>query len=658
MSSTALNIAIILTAYDKASRVINDAVDKSNKKMKDMRDKAQKASAQGAMMIGAGAAMAAPLIEATQAAIGFEDKMADVAKVMNLTVGSSEFTKMSNDTKDLAQYLGKAGEEAAGLNAALASGGVAKEDMKAVGIMAGEMGVAFGMGSEDAGKAFIKIRNALGVTIPEAKKVGDAINYLSDSMASEASEIVNFMSSGGSSVAASFRIGGKEAAAFGSSLISLGKSSSESATIFERFAKGIFKDAGLKKIFDKAGGGDMGLVAVLEAGMKSKDKFNFFKKFGEYGSDVQLLASTIGNKGGLKDALKGLATESNFAGSVTKEFANRNSTAQGGINRMKSSVDILKVTLGEAFLPAVKSVSKVIGEVVGGLANWFKENPRVAKTLGYAVAAASGFLILAGAFKIVRAAMILMKIAAMSNPIILIATGIALVVGAIIANWDNIGPFFVKLWAGVKRIFSASWNWIKSNIIYVLNPGLLIFKHWDKIVGFFKGLWERAKAPFIAIWEWFKGIHVKMFEAGKNLIGGIIKGITAKATELMDKVKGVAKKIRDFFPFSPAKEGPLRDIHKIRLVETIADSIRPNAMVRAVSGVVRATANAFGGGPSLGDMNGGGGGSSITYAPTIYVGAGVGPSAKADFMAMLKTHSAEIMRLIKSEQDKKARVSF
>ena len=35
-------------------------------------------------------------------------------------------------------------------------------------------------------------------------------------------------------------------------------------------------------------------------------------------------------------------------------------------------------------------------------------------------------------------------------------------------------------------------------------------------------------------------------------------------------------------PFRPAKEGPLRDIHRIRLVETIAESIKPTPLVNAM----------------------------------------------------------------------------
>jgi flagellar biosynthesis component FlhA len=39
------------------------------------------------------------------------------------------------------------------------------------------------------------------------------------------------------------------------------------------------------------------------------------------------------------------------------------------------------------------------------------------------------------------------------------------------------------------------------------------------------------------------------------------------------------QKIRNLLPFSPAKEGPLRDLHKIKLIQTIADTIKPDPLV-------------------------------------------------------------------------------
>jgi hypothetical protein len=52
-------------------------------------------------------------------------------------------------------------------------------------------------------------------------------------------------------------------------------------------------------------------------------------------------------------------------------------------------------------------------------------------------------------------------------------------------------------------------------------------------------------------------------------------------------MRAIVTRIRRFLPFSPAKEGPLMDIHRIKLVETIADGIRPGALLGKVNQLAR-----------------------------------------------------------------------
>lgn len=49
-----------------------------------------------------------------------------------------------------------------------------------------------------------------------------------------------------------------------------------------------------------------------------------------------------------------------------------------------------------------------------------------------------------------------------------------------------------------------------------------------------------------------------LFDAGRELISGLINGITSKASDLKNKVAGLAGTIKDAFPGSPVKTGPLR----------------------------------------------------------------------------------------------------
>lgn len=66
----------------------------------------------------------------------------------------------------------------------------------------------------------------------------------------------------------------------------------------------------------------------------------------------------------------------------------------------------------------------------------------------------------------------------------------------------------------------------------------------------------------------------KFFNAGRNIVTSIADGIKSAVGVVTDAIGNVASKVRDFLPFSPAKEGPLLDIHRLNFGGTIAQSIK------------------------------------------------------------------------------------
>jgi hypothetical protein len=71
--------------------------------------------------------------------------------------------------------------------------------------------------------------------------------------------------------------------------------------------------------------------------------------------------------------------------------------------------------------------------------------------------------------------------------------------------------------------------------------------------------------------------------------------IKAKAKELYDAVKGTLSKVRNLLPFSPAKEGPLSDLHKtgLRFVETIAEGIKEDSLTAKASSIMKKVKDFF-----------------------------------------------------------------
>jgi len=96
-----------------------------------------------------------------------------------------------------------------------------------------------------------------------------------------------------------------------------------------------------------------------------------------------------------------------------------------------------------------------------------------------------------------------------ANPIGFAVAAIAGAAYLIYRNWDALAPYFSALWEGVKAIFTAGFEFVKS---YFLNftPLGLIVKNWEPIVTYFSGLWDRVK-----------GFVDPILNAGRSVLGAI-----------------------------------------------------------------------------------------------------------------------------------------
>jgi phage-related protein len=76
------------------------------------------------------------------------------------------------------------------------------------------------------------------------------------------------------------------------------------------------------------------------------------------------------------------------------------------------------------------------------------------------------------------------------------------------------------------------------------------------------------------------------YNAGRGFIEQMVKGIQSMIGKVLDTIGNVAKKVRDFLPFSPAKVGPLSDLNKLDFGGPIEDSIN-NALPRVQGAMTR-----------------------------------------------------------------------
>jgi hypothetical protein len=175
--------------------------------------------------------------------------------------------------------------------------------------------------------------------------------------------------------------------------------------------------------------------------------------------------------------------------------------------------------------------------------------------------------------------------------------------GLIIKHWHTIQTATVTAW-------NAVWNFIKAIpgrlVQLFLNftlPGLII-KHWSSIkngtiriatatvnwvkglpgrlIGAVSALGSRLYSAGVGAWNRFKNANItiamqavswarglpgrivgavgnlgsRLYNAGRSLLMGFWNGIKSYASTLGNNVSGIVGKVRDYFPFSPAKKGP------------------------------------------------------------------------------------------------------
>ena len=143
--------------------------------------------------------------------------------------------------------------------------------------------------------------------------------------------------------------------------------------------------------------------------------------------------------------------------------------------------------------------------------------------------------------------------------------------------WTNyLNPFFQKVATVAKwlwtNVISPTFNLIKNHIVTQIKNAVaaatLVAGFVSKVSANFTNLVNSVRSRMESAAAIVKGFPSKivsaignlgslLYKAGQNVIQGLINGISSKLGALRDKAASAAKAIRNLFPFSPAKEGPL-----------------------------------------------------------------------------------------------------
>ena len=446
-------------------------------------------------------AVAAPV----RSAISFESAMSDAAKTidgMRDETGALTpvYYEMEAAVKSLGRELPLTHDQIASLFAAGGQQGMtAISDLREFATMAAQMAVAFGMSNDEAADAIGGYRTALGLSFEDTRSMLDLMNqYANTSSASEKgiADIVRRIGSLGqiagvsakpmTALAAtldSMKIA-PEVAATGikNMLLSLTAGSAATKSQREAFAKLGIDVVKLSRQMQKDG--PAAVISVLEAVKRLPEAEQLSIMSEIFGKEsIGAIAPLLKNLQLVRQNLEIAGDESQYAGAMQQEFANRSKTTANNLVIMKNRLAEMGITLGSVVLPALNAGLDTLGPYISAIADFAGKHQTLTTVI---VGAAAGFMLLgpvvragALAYSLFRSVLLggRAAIAAVTtaqwglnaafsaNPIGIAVTAVAALVAGLIYLYQTCEPVraaFDAVFGYIGNIISSVWQKIKG----------------------------------------------------------------------------------------------------------------------------------------------------------------------------------------------------
>ncbi len=336
-----------------------------------------------AVALGAGYLGATEGISATAgAAIEFETAFADVKKVVEAS--DEQFENMRSSIRRMSGEIPLAATDIAALFAAAGESGVATEDLQSFAEMAARVGVAFDMTAADAGESLAKLKTQLGLNVAETGDMADAINHLSNNMASKAKDVTEFMLRVGA-IGEMSGFAKEDVAAMGSAMIAAGSDASTAGTAMKNviralskgdFAKKSQRDAAkalglhlpsIAKDMQKDAKGTMGKVLTAISKAPKHQQTSLLSEF--FGDEASAFMPLVGNIKLLDDALASVADRTKYSGSAFAEYVQRANTTRNVLDLLGNKISNVFSEMGDGMLPSIREGALAIGEIIDTLGN-------------------------------------------------------------------------------------------------------------------------------------------------------------------------------------------------------------------------------------------------------------------------------------------------
>ncbi|MEP3049407.1 MAG: phage tail tape measure protein [Roseibium sp.] len=341
--------------------------------------------------VGVGYLLAKSISAPINAAREFEGVMAEVNKVVDFETPGG-LANMSKDILALSREIPVAATGIAEIVAAAGQAGMAGDELLQFAEMAAKVGVAFDISADQTGESLAKIKTALGITVEQTSELADVLNHLSNTSASSATDLLQFMRRVGST-GIQMGFSARETAAIGSAMVAAGAQADVASTSFRNMAKALargesasarqnkaFKKLGLNakavaKTLQKDAVGTMNDVIARIRDLPKEVQASTISDL--FGDEARAIMPLILNADLLTNALGQVADHTNYLGSATKEFEVRAQTFDARLQGFKNRMTELAITIGNALLPALSRIMEAIMPLVTAVADLASAYPQV-----------------------------------------------------------------------------------------------------------------------------------------------------------------------------------------------------------------------------------------------------------------------------------------
>lgn len=670
MAANTLKLAFILSATDKMSRIIDEAVKKSTDKLSAFERTTSKIGRSmtkaGTVMLGASAAVGGSILAVGKSTADYAGDMYDMAR--GAGIGVEAFQKLA--------YAGRmSGVETEKLSASLV-----KFDRMVAEATGGNK--TYMQTFEDLG---IKIKDSAGnLRQPNEifEDVADIFHNTEDGIGKTALAVELFGKSGADLIPM-LNDGKAGLKAFYAEAERLGLALSN-----EMIAKGDAFSDQLENIGEQVKGVKLQLgAALIPALSAATEKISkVIDKITKWVQENPELAATIGN-----------------IAMTTGKWIAILGTAAIAIG----SVTFIVGQFGKVFRivsDSIKIGTKIVSEYKNGMLLF---------RMQYALFSVWS--------KIAAAGQWVFNTSLYGCPVVWIVAGIMAIIAAVVLlvkYWDEVAAWFKKLWDAIVGIFKAAWEAIKKvwstvtgwfsnlwgrikagagkawdgikNTISKAREG--VQKAWGSVKGWFSNLWGNVKSGISNAWggikdwfsnlqpvEWMRGawenvgtffenLGPRFYEWGKNLLQGLWNGITSMVDKIVEGMKNIGRRIANGFKSILGINSPSRLFAEYGLNITqglvvgldrggaIVENATEGVAMQATRGITQSMQSSMVNTSTI--VGGGNTGPSITYAPQITFAGSTTQEVRDEFGKMLKQHANEIMELIRKYEENKTRLSF